>query len=136
VISANPSKGGDAKPPVYWNATRLAQRSYDSGVATFAAATRARPLARVHQHDCVTNQLPIAHTSLRALLFLRFERRASVAAAASFPEYSCAAQRRSSDRRGGARSQGTNNDSNNFREDLPAASRAGIDRGIVERLLR
>src|SRR5690606_6448707 len=129
----NPSKGGDAKPPVYWNATRIARRSYDSGVATFAAVTSARPLARVAMHECVTNKLPMAHHRVRALLFLRFERRVTAATAAFFPGNSCADQRRSPDRRCRARSQGTSNDSNNFREDLPAAGRIGAARRLVER---
>jgi hypothetical protein len=120
VISANPSKGGDAKPPVYWNAARTAQRSYDSGVATLATDTMfARPLAYACTH-----------------FSLRFEPRASTAMAASFPEQSSVTQRRSPDRRCRARSQGTSNDSNNFREDRPAASAAGVDCGVVERMRR
>ena len=140
MISANPSKDGDAKPPVYWNTACDTQRTYDSGVATVATVSMlARPLASACTRDVVKNndkKLPIAHASVRANLSLRFERRGCVATTAFFPEHSSAIQRRSSDRRCRARSQGMSNDSNYFREDLPAAGPAGIDCRVIGWMLR
>src|SRR5688572_17262635 len=132
--SANPSKGGDAKPPVYG----IAQASYDSGVATFVFA---RPLANALAHAIASEYEiriapPTARQSVHARCFPSFEGCDSVAAVCN-SKPSSAQQCRSAAGSCCAPSQGVRDELKFFRNRrMAAASHVGVGRRVVERVLR